>query len=680
MLRRVMAGTHLFTWLHLSDIHIGHGGASHEADQRLVLGALRDDVAKQIAAGLPRPDVILVTGDIAFSGACVAKDEYERAAQWLGEIAKAAGVPLEAVYAVPGNHDVQRPVDRSLQAKLTLKGLRSGEVTVDDALVDDDTRAHLAKRQSNYLAFVEQLAHACRAKGESKEPRLYWTHTLAADGGLKVRLVGLNTALLAADENAFGPDLHALRLGKRQLADALAEPVGAHEVVLVLSHHPFGDGWLRDEADADTWTRNHAHIHLSGHVHSAATSDTRSGAGGAFVRIVAGATHGEREPEGVLPRHGYSFGALLAIGGKLHVRVWPRTWSQRNAGFRRDTDVADEQTGFATHELPRVALPTPASGREHDAEPPGGSSRPTTGPSAPEPRPPAPSIPPPPTYPPLGRLDVLIDRARKHIQVGYRSSVFTVSLTLVGSSAAWFYHLHRPVRIVGPIHHIIRDAGCGDILTDPANCGACGRRCPSGQGCFGGACESPTISVNSPNSESAFAQGGTFTAAWTASNITGYVRVVIRRYGTEIATATITGAPIASQSITVPNSWAPGGGYDVCASANSTIGTVTDCRTFSVTSPTPTIAMTSPSSGGSFARRDTFTAAWTASNITGYVRVIIRRDDGRELAVVTTTGAASASQSITVPSSLAPGSRYHLCTSANSSIGVITDCHTFSVR
>ena len=33
----------LFTWLHLSDIHIGHGDVSHQWDQRLVLRAMEDD-------------------------------------------------------------------------------------------------------------------------------------------------------------------------------------------------------------------------------------------------------------------------------------------------------------------------------------------------------------------------------------------------------------------------------------------------------------------------------------------------------------------------------------------------------------------------------------------------------------------------------------------------------------
>ena len=55
----------LFGWIHLSDIHFGHGDASHGWDQDLVMAALRRDIA-----GKPAPvrvDAIFVTGDIAFA-------------------------------------------------------------------------------------------------------------------------------------------------------------------------------------------------------------------------------------------------------------------------------------------------------------------------------------------------------------------------------------------------------------------------------------------------------------------------------------------------------------------------------------------------------------------------------------------------------------------------------------
>ncbi len=350
-----MSPSALFSWLHLSDIHIGHGGATHVADQELVLGALRDDVKEQIGAGVPKPDVVLVTGDIAFSGACVAKDEYDRAAKWLGAIAAAAGLTLDDVYVVPGNHDVQRTVDKPPLAKSALQSVRGGNPTLDDMLSDDASRAHFEKRQESYLAFAERCAPACRRDPATSRPRLYWTHRIELANGPAVRLCGLNTALLAADEGVFGTDRGALWMGNRQLADAL--PGDGKDVVVVMTHHPFIEGWLHDEKSARGWVTSRAHVHLTGHVHEAANARTRSGAGGDFVHVVAGAAHGEAEPAGVPARHGYSFGTLVAVDESVELHVRPRRWAEARKVFRRDVDNADEDTGVARHRLARVTVP-----------------------------------------------------------------------------------------------------------------------------------------------------------------------------------------------------------------------------------------------------------------------------------------------------------------------------------
>jgi 3',5'-cyclic AMP phosphodiesterase CpdA len=58
----------LLTWLHLSDIHFGHGPTSHQWDQQLVLRALQEDLLRLEDRHIPKPDILFVTGDIAFSG------------------------------------------------------------------------------------------------------------------------------------------------------------------------------------------------------------------------------------------------------------------------------------------------------------------------------------------------------------------------------------------------------------------------------------------------------------------------------------------------------------------------------------------------------------------------------------------------------------------------------------
>ncbi len=82
----------LFRWIHLSDIHVGHGDAEHGWDQKLVMDRLRRDVAEQVQRGQAPVDGILVTGDIAFSGNGRSKTEYAEAREWLDALARDAGV------------------------------------------------------------------------------------------------------------------------------------------------------------------------------------------------------------------------------------------------------------------------------------------------------------------------------------------------------------------------------------------------------------------------------------------------------------------------------------------------------------------------------------------------------------------------------------------------------------
>src|SRR3569832_1580209 len=138
----------LFGWVHVSDIHFGHGDASHGWDQRLVLAALRRDI-KAISAST-RVDARFVTGDIACSGAGRSADEYDRAREWLIEAGKAAGVDPDHIFLVPGNHDVNRASDdRDPATGDLVKALRDRTApgrSIDEALKKDDQRRLLAGR------------------------------------------------------------------------------------------------------------------------------------------------------------------------------------------------------------------------------------------------------------------------------------------------------------------------------------------------------------------------------------------------------------------------------------------------------------------------------------------------------------------------------------------------------
>jgi 3',5'-cyclic AMP phosphodiesterase CpdA len=346
-------GEILFSWIHLSDIHIGHGNAAHGWDQKLVLKALRDDVAKLVGEGsVPRPAAMLVTGDIAFSGATRKPTEYADAREWLLSVAAAAGIAKEDVFVVPGNHDVQRRVDKEdRDVSRLVRALRRGE-SIDEALGDRADAALLKKRMARYLTFAASFAPMCRAGAEPPRKRLYWCHERSAGGGIKLRIAGLNTALLAADAKDQGK----LRLGKAQLAHALLD--GARDdktIVLVLTHHPFRDGWLADEAEVASWMRNHASIHLSGHVHVADAEQVVTGGGTSFIHVTAGAAHGDAEEKAVPASHGYNVAALVrSPSGGVQLAIWPRRWSPTNTGFRVDVHNVPDRADHTLHEIAGV--------------------------------------------------------------------------------------------------------------------------------------------------------------------------------------------------------------------------------------------------------------------------------------------------------------------------------------
>jgi hypothetical protein len=225
-----------------------------------------------------------------------------------------------------------------------VRDLRDGQDPEDDldaAFDHAGDRARLFGRRRPYLDFA-----ACLGP-RAVEP--FWSCSLGERGGIGVHLVGLDTALLTQGDDDQGK----LRLGKRQLAATLeASVLGDGDLVIVLSHHPFTDEWLTDQRDVEGWVRKYAAVHLSGHVHSHESERVRGGGGDDFVRISAGAIHGEaRGPAS----HGYSVGTVcMTADSALRLRVYPRRFSDRHKDFRTDIESVPEGRAFVEHPLPRV--------------------------------------------------------------------------------------------------------------------------------------------------------------------------------------------------------------------------------------------------------------------------------------------------------------------------------------
>lgn len=329
----------LFSWVHLSDLHALRGEPWNRHGQDFVLRALEEDIHDAVEKKwCPAPRALLFTGDAgdaATNGGAV-EGEYEQAAQHLRNLAAAAGCPHE-IFAVPGDHDVRRTATRLEEA--VVERVRGGSLDVDAALNEEGTRALLEDRIARYRTFARALRRGLDTLGS-------WSES-SEESNLIVRVVGLNTALLANDDQDRGN----LRVGKRQLAPLDNHPREG-ELVVVLSHHPAAGGWLADQEDAGTRIRTRAHVHLSGYVHGQGALCTALAGESKHVAIAAGAEGGK------LGRYVYYFAAVVKQQSTALLRVYPRCWAESRQGFVADTTLASAGSTYSDYPLAvKLAVP-----------------------------------------------------------------------------------------------------------------------------------------------------------------------------------------------------------------------------------------------------------------------------------------------------------------------------------
>jgi hypothetical protein len=332
-----------FSWIHLSDIHFGAGSEHHQFDQKLVGDAIINDLAKLPGRSV---DAIFITGDIAFKGA---QSEYATASDWIRKVAVAAGVELDNVRLVPGNHDVQRNI--SNPEWLNAVGAVRREPTTLAGEINRSADS-LLTRFENYQNFTQAIC--------PNHPRSHWVGDWTEDRIIKsgtlhlnLRLAGLSSVWIS-DENDGDPG-GKLFTPNMALALSQLEMVSAHnvkpDIVFLLSHHP--PEWLFETCrDSLQRTLNrYEHLHLCGHIHVAgATKGSRFGIGESAFRFSAGAAHDEETPPGMhAGEHGYSWGAIRATSsGEWELGWAPRVFVPWRGIFRADATRYDlDRIGFA---------------------------------------------------------------------------------------------------------------------------------------------------------------------------------------------------------------------------------------------------------------------------------------------------------------------------------------------
>lgn len=325
--------------LHISDIHFRAPDCLNpDLDpDRAYRTRLVQDVRARVAE-LGPVSAMFIGGDVAFKGA---PEEYRTATAWIGELAAVAGCPLERVFVIPGNHDVDRDVIRrnaavrNAQAAITRAKREDRERELRTQISDVDTAHALLRPIAAYNDFAKVLN--CQV---FLPDRLYWKQDLDLEGGVILRAHGLTSTLLSG---AAGRDDTRDSLYLSPLQTVL-DPV-ENVVNLVLCHHP--PDWLMDQDAAEDAICGRAAIQLFGHKHRQRIAREVN-----YIRFSAGAVNPDRNEPSWLP--GYNLidlhikgaGPDRIVAVDAHLRQW-----QSNPDLFRSVSTQQDEAIFR-HVIP----------------------------------------------------------------------------------------------------------------------------------------------------------------------------------------------------------------------------------------------------------------------------------------------------------------------------------------
>ncbi len=321
-------------WLHLTDFHCNAPGQIWL--QEAVKDAFFADLKLLYRICGPW-DLVFFTGDLAYSGC-----EYSAVQRVIDELwNKFHDLGCDPVlFAVPGNHDLQRPTADTVAHLQTMRdsGNRSEFVRF------------LATNFQNYKNWWEGNTKRGSGVITCSRPRVevrnwfdgYLPGDFAATivkNGLNVGVMGLNTAFWDFDDNGKG-DL--LDDQSQFIRKQVTNWASAHHAAFLLTHHPpeemsrIARTHLESVVDpAGTFT-----AHLYGHRHEPVIEETmiahspaRRMLGGASMFGLPKKNEGDtRNPRNRV--HGYSAGRLdIPDDDQAKLQIWPR-WLIRRADGR----------------------------------------------------------------------------------------------------------------------------------------------------------------------------------------------------------------------------------------------------------------------------------------------------------------------------------------------------------
>ena len=248
------------TWLHISDLHMC--GPMTGWDANRILASLKDDFKKLQDQHQLCPDLIFVTGDIAYGEipGYPIDEQFQEAGTLLEEIRESfsTSISIDNVFIVPGNHDVNRN-------SVTPDQIDWLDRQTDLNRIFDLVRSHniqwrrCMERLQEYCSFLNNFSYT-HLLGN---PQYLMFNSIRNISGLKVGIAGFNSAWSSCRNSEKGKLWLA---GKWQL-ETLLQKIKKADVSIALMHHPFN--WLVDKEDPEfgRLLENHFNFFLHGHEH-----------------------------------------------------------------------------------------------------------------------------------------------------------------------------------------------------------------------------------------------------------------------------------------------------------------------------------------------------------------------------------------------------------------------------
>lgn len=286
-------------WLHISDLHMRE---AENAQREAVLSAMLEDIRHRSKKD-GKPDFVVVTGDLAFSGR---RSEYELVTEYLRELATAIDLPAKMIFCVPGNHDVRRE-----RSKMCFRGAREAlksEADVYGFLADDEERDYLLLRQEDFREFESSFFR--EQEREFTKDNLGYVSMIEVED-LRIAIMGLNSSWLS--EGGVS-DEGKLLIGENQVKSAIDIAKGRlPHVVLGLQHHPFDLLQRFDRRPVQHRMEEACHFVHCGHLHDPEVKEVLLESG-RCITITAGASFESR-----VSRNTYTIVELDPLAGKAEV-------------------------------------------------------------------------------------------------------------------------------------------------------------------------------------------------------------------------------------------------------------------------------------------------------------------------------------------------------------------------